>query len=105
MRWADHIARMEEGRSTFKILADKPTRSKPLGRPRHTWEDNIRTDIWAKEGQEWEWKKLHNEKVHSLYRLPDIVRVIKSKRVRWTGHIARMEEGKSSFKTSKDKPT
>ena len=36
---------MEEGRSAFKILADKPTGKRPLGRPRCRWEDNIRMDL------------------------------------------------------------
>ena len=40
-----HVARMEEGRSTFKILAGKPTGLRPLGRPRRRWEDNIRMDL------------------------------------------------------------
>ena len=41
LRWAGHIARMEEGRSSFKILTGKPTGKRPLGRPRRRWEDNI----------------------------------------------------------------
>ena len=41
---------------------------------------------------------LHNEKLHSLYRPPNIVRVIKSRRLRWAGHLARMEEARSAFK-------
>ena len=45
LRWAGHIARMEEGRSAYKILRGKPTRKRPLGRPRRTWQDNIRTDL------------------------------------------------------------
>ena len=34
VRWADHVARMEEGKSAFKILTGKPTGKRPLGRPR-----------------------------------------------------------------------
>ena len=45
LRWAGHVARMEEGRSSFKILTDKPTGKRPLGRPRRRWEDNIRMDL------------------------------------------------------------
>ena len=45
LRWAGHVARMEEGRSAFKILTGKPTGERPLGRPRHRWEDNIRMDL------------------------------------------------------------
>ena len=40
LRWAGHVARMEEGRSAFKILTGKPT-----GRPRRRWEDNIRIEL------------------------------------------------------------
>ena len=45
VRWAGHVARMEEGRSAFKILTDKPTGKRLLGRPRRRWEDNIRMDL------------------------------------------------------------
>ena len=52
-----------------------------------------------------EWRRLHNEELHSLYRSPNIVRVIKSRRLRWAGHVARMEEGRSAFKILTGKPT
>ena len=39
-----------------------------------------------------------SEEVHSLYRSPNIVRVIKSRRLRWAGHVGRIEEGRSAFK-------
>ena len=39
-----------------------------------------------------EWRKLHNEKLNDLYSLPNIVRVAKSRRMRWAGHVARMGE-------------
>ena len=45
LRWAGHIARIEEGRSAFKISSGTPTRKRPLGRPRRIWEDNIRMEI------------------------------------------------------------
>ena len=45
LRWAGHVARMEKGRSAFKILTGKPTGKRPLERPRHRWEDNIRMDL------------------------------------------------------------
>jgi hypothetical protein len=38
-------------------------------------------------------RKLHNDELHSLYSSPNIVRVIKSRRMRWAGHVARMGEG------------
>ena len=45
LRWAGHVARMEEGRSTFKILADTPGGKTCLGRSRRRREKNIRMDI------------------------------------------------------------
>jgi hypothetical protein len=45
LRWAAHVARMEEGRSAFKILTGKPTGKRPLERSRRRWEDNIRMDF------------------------------------------------------------
>jgi hypothetical protein len=37
-----------------------------------------------------EWRKLHNEELHNLYSLPSIIRIMKSRRMRWTGHVTRM---------------
>ena len=41
-----------------------------------------------------EWRKLHNEELSGLYSLPCIVRVVKSRRMRWAGHVARMGDGR-----------
>ena len=41
-----------------------------------------------------EWRKLHNEELSDLYSLPNIVRVVKSRRMRWMGHVARMGKGR-----------
>ena len=46
-----------------------------------------------------------NEELHSLYRSPYTVREIKSKRLGWAGHVARMEEGRSAIKILTGKPT
>jgi hypothetical protein len=45
MRWAGHIARMEEKRNAYRLLVGKPEGKRPLGRPRHKWVDNIRMDL------------------------------------------------------------
>ena len=47
---------------------------------------------------------LHNEEFHSLYRSLNVVRVIKSSKLKWAGHIARMEEGRSAFEILTGKP-
>ena len=44
------------------------------------------------------WRRIDNEERHSLYCLPNIVKVIKYSRSRWAGHVVRMEEGRSAFK-------
>ena len=51
-----------------------------------------------KRDENGEWRMLHNKELHSLYRSPNIVRVIESRRMRWAGHVARMQEGGSAFK-------
>jgi hypothetical protein len=38
-----------------------------------------------------DWRELHNEELHNLYSAPSIIRIIKSRRMRWAGHVARME--------------
>ena len=44
-KWVGHVARMEEGWSSLKLLTGKPTEKRPLGKPRRRWEDNIRIDL------------------------------------------------------------
>ena len=51
-----------------------------------------------KDGVTGEWRKLHNEELNDLYCSPNIVRVIKSRKMRWAGHVARMEEGRGVHK-------
>ena len=45
-----------------------------------------------------EWRKLHNEELSDMYSLPNIVRVVKSRRMRWAGHVARMGEEKGVYR-------
>jgi hypothetical protein len=42
------------------------------------------------------WKRLHNEEIHNVYASPYIIRVIKSRKMRWVGHVARMGEMRNS---------
>ena len=44
LRWAGHVARMEQSRNAYRVLVGKPEKERPLGRPRHRWEDNIKMD-------------------------------------------------------------
>jgi hypothetical protein len=51
-----------------------------------------------------EWRKLHNEELNGLYSSPTIVRVIKSRRMRWAGHVARMGERGGVYRVLVGKP-
>jgi hypothetical protein len=51
-----------------------------------------------------EWRRLHNEELIDLYSSPDIVRVIKSRRMRWAGHVARMGERRGAYRVLVGKP-
>ena len=51
-----------------------------------------------------EWRKLHNEELNDLYSLPNIVRVVKSRRMRWAGHVAHMGEGRVVHRVLVGKP-
>jgi hypothetical protein len=44
------------------------------------------------------WKKLHNEELHNLYSSPNIITVIKSRRMRWAGHVTRMWEKRNAHR-------
>jgi len=51
-----------------------------------------------------EWRRLHNEELNDLYSSPNIVRVIKSRRMRWAGHVARMGEERGVYRVLLGKP-
>jgi hypothetical protein len=51
-----------------------------------------------------EWRKLHNEELHNLYSSPDIIRQVKSRRMRWAGHVARMGEERKCTRFWWDSP-
>jgi hypothetical protein len=51
-----------------------------------------------------EWRKLHNEELHDLCSLPSIIRVIKSRRMKWTGHVARIGEKTNTYRLLVRKP-
>jgi hypothetical protein len=51
-----------------------------------------------------EWRKLHNGELHDLYSLPSIIRIIKSRRMRWAEHVAQMGEKENVYRLLVGKP-
>jgi hypothetical protein len=50
------------------------------------------------------WRKLHNEELHNLYSSPSIIRMIKSRRMRWAGHVPRMREKRNEYRILVENP-
>jgi hypothetical protein len=63
MRWAGHVARMEKGRVAYRVLVGRPEGKRPLGRPRHRWEDNIKMDLREIGFDGTNWTRLAQDRV------------------------------------------
>ena len=68
------------------------------------WKQDPEANFWAQADANGEWRRLHNEELHGLYRSPNIVRTIKYRGLTWAGNVARMEEDRSAFKILRGKP-
>jgi hypothetical protein len=64
----------------------------------------LRRIFGPKREEDGSWRKLHNDGLHNLYSSPNTVRVIKSRRMRWAGHVARMGEGGGVYMVLVGKP-
>jgi hypothetical protein len=64
----------------------------------------LRRIFGPKREEDGSWRKLHNDELHSLYSSPNIVRVIKSRRMRWAGHAVRMGEGRGVYRVLVGRP-
>jgi hypothetical protein len=62
MRWAGHVAHMGDGRGAHGVLVVKPEGKRPLGRPRHRWEDNIKMDLQQVGGGCGDWMDLAQDR-------------------------------------------
>jgi hypothetical protein len=58
----------------------------------------LRRIFGPKREEDGSWRKLHNDELHSLYSSPNIFRVIKSMRMKWAGHVARIGEGRGVYR-------
>jgi hypothetical protein len=64
----------------------------------------LRRICGPKREEDGSWRKLHNDELHDLYSSPNIFRVIKSRRMRWAGHVARMGEGRGAYRVLVGRP-
>jgi hypothetical protein len=64
----------------------------------------LRRIFGPKREEDGSWRKLHNNELHNLYSSPNIVRVIKSRRTRWAGHVACMGEGRGVYRVLVGRP-
>jgi hypothetical protein len=64
----------------------------------------LRKIFGPKREEDGSWRKLHNNDLHSLYSSPNIVRVIKSRRMRWAGHVKSMGEGRGAYRVLVGRP-
>jgi hypothetical protein len=64
------------------------------------FENRVLRGMFGNKGDEvtGEWRKLHSGELHNIYSSPDIIRQIKSRRIRWAGHVARMGEGRNVYR-------
>jgi hypothetical protein len=64
----------------------------------------LRRIFGPKREEDGSWRKLHNDELHNLYSSPNFVKVIKSRTVRWAGHVARMGEGRGVYRVLVGRP-
>jgi hypothetical protein len=64
----------------------------------------LRRTFGLKREEDRSWRKLYNDELHGLYSSPNIVRVIKSRRMRWAGHVVHMGEGRGVYRVLVGRP-
>ena len=100
--------KIKKYRSIIFVFYGCETRSLTLREERklRVFENMVLRKIFGSKRDEvtGEWRRLHNDELNDLYSSPNIVRVIKSRRMRWAGHVARMGEERGVYRVLIGKP-
>jgi hypothetical protein len=97
------------GRSSIRNLRTRHAIKSVTLREEHrlrVFENRVLRRIFGPKREEvtGEWRRLHNEELYDLYLSPYIIWVIKSRRMRWAGHVARMGEGRGAYRILVGRP-
>jgi hypothetical protein len=68
------------------------------------FENRVLRIFGPKREEDGSWREMHNDELHSLYSSPNIVRVITSRRMKWAGHVAHVEEGRDVYRVLIGRP-
>ncbi|KAJ4448615.1 hypothetical protein ANN_00005 [Periplaneta americana] len=106
LRWAEHIARMGESRNAYRVLVGRPEGKRPLGRRRHRWEDNIKMYLRevGYDGRDWIDLAQDRDRWRAYVRAAMNLGFLKSQRLRWAGHVARMGESRNAYRVLVGRP-
>jgi hypothetical protein len=98
-------------RETISLLCDRPNAESEMGGSctvalKRVFENRVLRRILGPKRDEviGGWRELHNEELHNSYSSPSIIRMIKSRRMRWAGHVARMGEKRNVYRILVGKP-
>jgi hypothetical protein len=114
MKWAAHVVhignkkqheRPTHRRILLKLTAEKRSLTFREEHRLMAFQNRVLRRIFGpKKEEDRSWKKLHNDELHNLYSSLNIVRVIKSRRMRWVGHVAQMGKGRGIYSVLVGRP-
>ena len=100
MRWARHVGRMGQRTGAYRVFVGKPEGTRPLGRLKHRWEDNIKMDLLevGREGMSWIDVAKNRERLRPLVKAIMNLRVVQNERNILTENRLASQEGLCSMK-------
>jgi hypothetical protein len=105
--WVENfLSRLFKQLNLSHLMAELPSLRSKKRRRLRVFENRVLRRVFGPRRDEVtrEWRKLHNEELNELYSLPNIVRVVKSRRMRWAGHVPRIGEERGVHRVLVGKP-